>query len=92
MAGVPKIFNVMLEEAIRLYIKGGAVMISKSIDLRVTEGKIASQLKEIQKSISQVEIGSYPKDGYTQIVVAGYREDLIDKAIGLVAMLTNNQD
>jgi molybdenum cofactor synthesis domain-containing protein len=92
MAGVPKIFNVMLEEAIRLYIKGGAVMISKSIDLRVTEGKIASQLKEIQKSISQVEIGSYPKDGYTQIVVAGYHEDLIDKAIGLVAMLTSNQD
>jgi molybdenum cofactor synthesis domain-containing protein len=86
MAGVPKIFSAMLGEALK-EINGGAVMLSKSIDINLTEGVIAQRLTQIQNQNPSVEIGSYPKDGYTQIVVAGYNQATIEKVIELVKNL-----
>jgi molybdopterin-biosynthesis enzyme MoeA-like protein len=56
-------------------------MHSKSIDISVRESVIAKQLTNLQIKYPLTEIGSYPQDGYTQIVVSSYYTNLIDQVI-----------
>lgn len=64
MAGVPRIFQAMLE-SIKGRLKGGDPIISRTLSCHLTEGMIAAELGAIQLATPQVEIGSYPfiRDG-----------------------------
>jgi len=63
MAGVPRIFQGMLN-AIEGEIERGAKIHSRAATARnLPESKIADQLREIQSALKGVAIGSYPIDG-----------------------------
>ena len=87
-AGIPKIFAAMLNSSIdKKLIKGGDVMYSSFVNLNVTESVIAKQLTDLQVKYPLVEIGSYPQDGYTQIVASSYYNTLVNEVISAVSKL-----
>ena len=59
MAGIPSIMQGMLEGA-RMFLKGGDVVKSMSIDVFTPESNVAQALTDLQKKYNDVEIGSYP--------------------------------
>ena len=59
LAGVPKIMQAMLED-VGPRLQRGAQVISRSLTVRLPEGKIAQALAEIQALHSATSIGSYP--------------------------------
>ena len=59
MAGIPSIMQGMLEGA-RMFLKGGDVVKSMSIDVFTPESNVAQALTDLQNKYSDVEIGSYP--------------------------------
>ncbi|HXJ03075.1 MAG TPA: molybdopterin-binding protein [Micropepsaceae bacterium] len=59
MAGVPKIMQAMLED-VGPRLQQGATVISRSLTVRLPEGKIAQELAEIQAAHPAISIGSYP--------------------------------
>ncbi|RED18107.1 competence/damage-inducible protein A [Pontivivens insulae] len=72
MAGVPKIFSVMVESVMPT-LTGGAVMLSEELHFDRGEGQLAKPLSLIDAAHPLVSIGSYPraKDGrFTVNVVA----------------------
>ncbi len=83
MAGVPSVFNAMLDEILPK-LEGGAKMLSAAIECSHGEGTIGDALGNIQKSHPKTSIGSYPKfdgTGYsTQIVIRGREQETIDQA------------
>ena len=64
MAGVPRIMQAMFD-GIKVNLKGGKAVLSKSIEANITEGILAGPLGEIQDNFPDVDIGSYPffRDG-----------------------------
>jgi molybdenum cofactor synthesis domain-containing protein len=96
MAGVPSIFQAMLENVLPA-LKGGTKMLSEYVECRHGEGTIGDRLGEIQQAHGQTAIGSYPKfDGKTystQIVVRGRDKQDIQRAIAdIQAMLDELAD
>lgn len=92
MAGVPTIMQAMMD-SIAPTLKGGAKILSKTVDCPIGEGTIGGPLGEIQENHPDTMIGSYPKfEGgniTTQIVVRGQDDGKIDAAITDVkAMIT----
>ena len=74
MAGVPKIFQSMVQSVIPSLVSGKPLL-SKSVRIPRGEGEIAAALKKIASEHENVSIGSYPfneggKVG-TNIVVRG---------------------
>ena len=59
MAGIPSIMQGMLEGA-RMFLKGGDVVKSMSIDVFTPESNVAQTLTNLQDKYNDVEIGSYP--------------------------------
>lgn len=59
MAGVPKIFQTMLD-AVLPQLEGGVPLKSETITSYVGEGDVAEPLGEIQNKYARVMIGSYP--------------------------------
>ena len=59
MAGVPSIMRAMFD-GIRPGLKGGAVVLSRSISAHLPEGMLAMSLAALQERNADVEIGSYP--------------------------------
>lgn len=84
MAGVPSVFQAMVEEVLPT-LEGGSQMLSVSVDCTHGEGTIGDGLGEIQKQHPHTSIGSYPKfDGQsysTQIVVRSRNQSYIDRAV-----------
>lgn len=82
MAGVPRIFQAMLDSIIPGLAKGNQVF-SHTISVNVTEGTIAMELGKIQESYRETEIGSYPfmRNGVlgTSIVIRSEKQALIDE-------------
>ncbi len=82
-AGVPAIMQVMLDAAAPL-LKGGVVMMSETIESRITEGDFAPSLGEVQSRYDNVLIGSYPwfRDGKygTNIVLRSRDETALEQA------------
>ncbi len=63
MAGVPRIFQAMLN-AVEGAIEHGSVIHSRAATARgLPESKIADQLRNIQAALKGVSLGSYPIDG-----------------------------
>jgi len=84
MAGVPSIFQVMLDNVIPT-LKTGTKIISHAIDSPHPEGAIGAPLGQVQQKHPETSIGSYPRyDGKsysTQIVIRAKTQALIDAAI-----------
>ncbi|MBB4123888.1 competence/damage-inducible protein A [Martelella radicis] len=91
MAGVPSIFEAMLDNVIPT-LKGGAPLVSKIVECPFGEGDIAARLGEIQKAHPKTSIGSYPRfsaEGFrTQLVIRARAEaDAEAAAADIRAML-----
>ncbi|MGB3500120.1 MAG: competence/damage-inducible protein A [Mesorhizobium sp.] len=85
MAGVPAIFQAMLDNVVPTLI-GGAKMLSATVQCPYGEGTIGAPLGEIQKANPDTVIGSYPKylDGkfWTELVVRSRDPQSLEKARG----------
>ena len=83
MAGVPKIFQSMLNTVLP-NLKKGTPTLSLSIKLYKVEGDIALELEQIVKAFSKLNFGSYPfnENGThgTNIVIRGKDKKLMIKA------------
>ena len=83
MAGVPKIFQSMLNTVLP-NLKKGTPTLSISIKLYKGEGDIALELEQIVKAFSKLTFGSYPfnENGIhgTNIVIRGKDKKLMIKA------------
>lgn len=90
MAGVPKIMEAMLED-LATRLKGGARMLSRSVDCAVGESVIAAGLGAIQQEFPQLKLGSYPQMGrqpiFTQLVIRGTDEAAVEEATARVRAL-----
>lgn len=83
MAGVPAIFQAMLDNVIPT-LQTGAKLLSTTLPCPFGEGTIGGPLAEIQKAHTETIIGSYPKyDGdrfWTEIVVRSRSKESLDAA------------
>ena len=83
MAGVPRIFQSMLQTVLP-NLKKGTPTLSTSIKLYKGEGDIALELEQIVKAFSKLTFGSYPfnENGIhgTNIVIRGKDKKLMIKA------------
>ncbi|MCT7375228.1 competence/damage-inducible protein A [Chelativorans salis] len=83
MAGVPAIFQAMLDSVIPS-LKTGAKLISVAIPSPLPEGTIGGPLGDIQTTHGETIIGSYPKyeDGrfWTEIVIRSRSEEALRAA------------
>ncbi len=85
LPGVPSILQAMWP-GLRLRLKGGAVVLSKTLTLLCPEGEIAKPLAEIQARNPTVEIGSYPFARHerfgTSLVLRSIDPAAIETALG----------
>ena len=91
MAGVPQVFQAMLDSLIAT-LPAGARVLSRSIPCPFGEGDIGTLLAAVQKAHPQTSIGSYPHfDGQrfsTELVVRARDGAALDAAAGaIVAMV-----
>lgn len=90
MAGVPAVFNAMLENVLAT-LEGGTLMQSETIVCSLGEGTIGDGLGEIQKAHPETSIGSYPKfDGKTfstHIVIRSRNSEMIREAAASIREL-----
>ncbi|MEO9459141.1 MAG: competence/damage-inducible protein A [Lentilitoribacter sp.] len=94
MAGVPKVFEAMLNNVVPT-LETGQKLLSHSVPCRHGEGVIGTPLGLIQKENPDISIGSYPRFGddgsfSTEIIVRGLSQSDVDKAaIEIEQMLAN---
>lgn len=90
MAGVPKVFEAMVESMLPL-ITGGAPLISESVRIDRGESDVAEALGQIAEANPGVGIGSYPfqRDGRfgTNIVLRCSDRNALDAATNAVRAL-----
>ncbi|MEM8949041.1 MAG: molybdopterin-binding protein [Pseudomonadota bacterium] len=84
LAGVPKIMQAMLDNIIPT-LKGGPIIISRSVTVFMPEGELALHLRKLQDDHAELDIGSYPFFGSTSgpgstIVFRGTDQAQIDQA------------
>ncbi len=83
MAGVPEVMRAMVDYIVRT-LKGGDVVLSKTIPCRFPESIIAYDLANIQDKFQEVSIGSYPhfSDGAfgVSIVLRSSNEQMLIRA------------
>jgi len=84
MAGVPSVFQVMVQSVIKT-INGGQPVLSRSLNILSGEGNIAEKLKIFAEDNKLLAVGSYPfqKDGLygANIVVRGTNEAHVSAAL-----------
>ncbi|MEL6647193.1 MAG: molybdopterin-binding protein [Pseudomonadota bacterium] len=84
MAGVPKIFEVMLQSILPT-LTGGAPVLSRSVEIFRPEGDIAGPLGELAASYPKISMGSYPfiREGRfgANVVMRGTDEDQLSEAM-----------
>ena len=89
MAGVPLIFNAMVE-SVRPTLEGGPPMLSHAFRIPMAEGDIAGPLAELAAAHPDISFGSYPfyQGGYGATIVARSqdRDELAQAAQALRAM------
>jgi molybdenum cofactor synthesis domain-containing protein len=96
MAGVPSVFQAMLDNVLPT-LKTGRKLLSKAVRCPFGEGVIGAPLTAIQKENPETIIGSYPKfeNGRfsTELVVRGSDVAKIDIAVAAIeAMITTLQN
>lgn len=84
MAGVPYIMRSIFVEA-KKFLKKNKPIISKEIEMNISEGMIAKKFSDLQNKYPDIEMGSYPfktQDKWgTNLVLRGDDIELIDKAM-----------
>ena len=84
MAGVPKIFEVMLQSILPT-LTGGAPVLSRSVEIFRPEGDIAGPLGELAASYPMISMGSYPfiREGRfgANVVMRGTDESQLSEAM-----------
>jgi molybdopterin-biosynthesis enzyme MoeA-like protein len=84
MAGVPYIMQSIFVEA-KKFLKKNNPIISKEIEIDISEGVIAKQFSDLQNIYPNIEMGSYPfkkNDKWgTSLVLRGDDIELLDKAM-----------
>lgn len=80
MAGVPKIFQAMLEAAAKELTSGKKVK-AKEIKVSLTESLIAKNLEDLQQKYRQVKMGSYPFSGGTSLVFRSKDYDALEQSV-----------
>ncbi|MBB4007889.1 competence/damage-inducible protein A [Allorhizobium taibaishanense] len=88
MAGVPQVFQAMLENVVKT-LPGGARVLSRAIACPYGEGEIGTALAAVQKAHPDTSIGSYPRyDGakgfHTELVVRARSEEVLEAAAAAV--------
>lgn len=82
LAGVPRVMQSMLSTLTRERLGGTEPVRSRSIGAYLTEGEVASGLREIQDRYHDVDLGSYPfyrQDGYgTNLIMRGTDENRLE--------------
>jgi molybdopterin-biosynthesis enzyme MoeA-like protein len=95
MAGVPRIMQAMFD-GVKHRLKVGAITLSHTLSVTVTEGYIASELGEIQAAHPSVEIGSYPfmRDGKlgTSLVSRSTDKSVLDAVLVLLRALVQKHN
>lgn len=90
MAGVPRIFNAMLE-AIDDHLQYGQKLTSRTVTAyKCAESRVARQLADLQQALHGVTFGSYPIDGDeggVTIVARSSSTELADQAIEAVTAI-----
>lgn len=90
MAGVPQVFQAMLDNVMPT-LRTGAKVMSQAVRSPYGEGDIGTPLTAIQKAHPETSIGSYPKyDGQrfsTEIVVRARDADVLKAAADAVAAM-----
>jgi len=90
MAGVPAIFQAMLDNVVPT-LRTGAKMMSTTLHCPFGEGIIGGPLGIIQKDHPETIIGSYPKflDGtfWTELVVRGRSQAKVDEASAAIELM-----
>jgi len=83
MAGVPRVMQVMFEEALP-QLEGGQRMKGRGVAVDLGEGTIAEGLALLQARYREIDIGSYPQmraEGFrVSVVLRGADEALLDRA------------
>jgi molybdenum cofactor synthesis domain-containing protein len=84
MAGVPSVFNAMVE-SLMPKLTGGAPVVSRTREVFRPEGDVAGPLGELAAKYPDLSMGSYPfiRDGAfgTNIVIRGSDTELLDAAM-----------
>jgi molybdenum cofactor synthesis domain-containing protein len=90
MAGVPVIMQAMFD-GVKHTLRGGPVVLSRTLSAYITEGVIAEGLSAIQDQYPHVEIGSYPfvRNGRlgTSLVARCSDGQMLDKAASAIQAL-----
>ena len=90
-AGVPNIFEAMLDEVLPTLVSGVPV-VSRSLYTGLPEGVVANPLRDLQAAHPEVDIGSYPrfanKRWATTIVMRSPEPAAVDAAFDAVHALT----
>ncbi len=90
MAGVPQVFQAMLAGLLPT-LKGGAPLLSQSLQINRPEGEIAGPLADLAADFPTLSIGSYPfwKAGAfgANIVIRGFDKSDLDKALSRLAII-----
>jgi molybdenum cofactor synthesis domain-containing protein len=84
MAGVPSVFNAMVESVLPT-LTGGAPLLSETLRVNRGEGDLAGPLGELASAMPELSFGSYPfqKDGVygSNIVVRGTDRAVLQSAL-----------
>ncbi|TCD12433.1 competence/damage-inducible protein A [Oricola cellulosilytica] len=92
MAGVPAIFQAMLDNVVPT-LRTGRTLLSRTVHCPVGEGTIGEALSGIQDDYADVAIGSYPKYDagkfWTEIVLRSSDESRLDAAEETVRAMVN---
>jgi molybdenum cofactor synthesis domain-containing protein len=90
MAGVPAIFQAMLDNVIPT-LRTGAKLLSATVECPIPEGVIGGPLAEVQMAHPDTIIGSYPKflDGkfWTELVVRARTPEALESGRAAVAAM-----
>ncbi|MEQ9491925.1 MAG: competence/damage-inducible protein A [Alphaproteobacteria bacterium] len=99
MAGVPRIFQAMVDFVLPGLAKGQHVL-SRAVHCDLGEGTVAGNLRDIQEKHPDVDIGSYPgftKEGHDCVLVVRGVDDAVPKTVAteifdMVAALGGNPE
>jgi molybdopterin-biosynthesis enzyme MoeA-like protein len=90
MAGVPQIVQGMMEYVLPKLVQGPPIF-TKTIRARLPESILANQLRAIQESFFDVQIGSYPYFSMgsfgTSLVVKGQNQTSVSNATKAILAL-----
>jgi len=87
VTGTPSVFQTTIDGVIK-DLKGGPILLSKSMSFHISEGCIAHILEEVSKVYTNVEIGSYPflrmHVKGTDVVVRSVKSELVEKVCSII--------